>query len=382
VKAIVQTTLLLLLATAVIQSCVCGGAFPHQAFNASTPAALTVVVRIYGNITNLGDRPIYVNETDALIFEYPLNTSDQRVLRVRAWVNGVEYSYTVTPSSDSGFTLVINAPEAGSVLRPHEAIDAGVEYVVEVDRVKRLEAIADFLEARDPLDLLPKAGGWDDLKPQANETTTGLTKLWNYTHPLIKLLSRYLSEVERSDKPLAYLLSALKWIDSSIVYSTRIPPRYPWEVVVEGAGDCDDQSNLLITLLRSVGIPSFLETGYVYVGEGFRVSGVAASGLFTYLFIGGGGHGWVAAYIPPWGWIRVDPVASTIDPVTNLKIPLYIAAVKAAYYYWFPTVVTQRVYRLDYAEESAKAIEQIESSKLKYVVVVEMKLLSTSTVSR
>jgi len=335
---------------------------------------VTIVVRVYGNITNLGNEQVNVNETDALVFDYPLNTSDQRVIAARAWVNSIEYNYTVIPGEAGNWVLVINAPEANTTLKPGETINAGVEYVVRVDNASRVKPIADFYNVQSPYELLPKAGNWSELKPYANETTVGLTSLWNYTHPLIRLVARYINKTG-ADKPLAYLLSTLRWFEESVVYSTRVPPRYPWEVVVEGAGDCDDQSNLLITLLRAAGIPSFLETGYVYVGSGFRYSDTAADGLFSYHFIGGGAHGWVVVYIPPWGWIRVDPIVR-YDPLTGLRKPLDEVAVKGALYYVLPTVVVNRVFKLDYVEESVKAVEEIKTLKLKYVLVLEMTMLS------
>jgi len=356
----------------------------NRVFENTTPryanvdtSGVIVAVRVYGNVTNLGNEPVSVNETDVLVFDYPLNTSDQRVVAVKAWVNSIEYNYTITSDEAGNWVLVINAPEANTTLKPGEAINAGVEYVVRVDVASRIKPIIDFYRVQSPYELLPVAGNWSELKPYANETTTGLTSLWNYTHPLIRLVARYINETG-ADKPLAYLLNTLRWLEENVIYSTRVPPRYPWEVIVEGAGDCDDQSNLLITLLRAAGIPSFLESGYVYVGSEFRYSDTAADGLFNYYFIGGGAHGWVVVYIPPWEWIKVDPVVR-YDPLTGLKQPLYAVAVKGAYYYITPIVVVNRVFKLDYVEESVKAVEEIKTLKLKYVVVLEVKLLSQSS---
>ena len=352
-----------------------------NAFLAGQYENVSISLAIYGNVTNLGDKPIPINETDIMVFDYPLKRSDQRVYSVRAWVNNEEYNYTVYPINSTHYILVIESPYFNETLDPGETISVGVEYYVSINMRKRVETITDFLATDDPYTLLPKAGEWEDVKPYVNKTTIGITGLWNYSHPLIKLLNKYIeTTIVKTDKPLAYLLGVLNWFDENIVYSTRIPPRFPWEAIVEGAGDCDDQSNLLITLLRLKGIPAYLETGMVYISESYRFEDTGAGGYYRYKFIGGGGHGWVVAYIPPWGWIRVDPIVRT-DLLTGKKAPLYKVAIKYALYYWFPTVVTDKIFRKDYVESSVKAVEALERVKLKYDIVLEMHLLSRGAAS-
>lgn len=331
---------------------------------------VTISLAIYGNITNLGDEAIPLNETDTFIFEYPLKTPDQKVRGVRVWVNGKEYNYTLHETNTSIY-LVILSPYFNKTLKPRETINVGVEYRVSVNMSHRLRQIIDFLKVSNPYELLSKAGNWSDLRLYINETTTKATSLWNYTHPLIKLLDKYLSRTINSDKPLGYLLGTLNWIDESIIYSVRIPPRFPWEVIVEGAGDCDDQANLLITLLRSRKIPSYLETGMIYFSEKFRYEDKGAGGYFRFKFIGGGGHGWVVAYIPPWGWLRIDPIVRS-DLLTGEKAPLYKVAIKYALYYWFPTIVTGKVFVKDYVSESARSSEEIQARKIMIELVIEM----------
>jgi len=339
----------------------------HWKLQANDRELIRVSFSIYGSITNEGSSPVPVNETDLLYFDYPLETTDQRVEYVKARVNDVEYNYTIYRENDS-ITLLINSPIINETIKPRETISAGVVYHVTIDMRARLEPIADFYQTNDPYSLLSKAGSWSDLKPYVNETTTGLSKLWNYTHPLIKLLVKYLNNTSGASKPYGILLNVLSWFDGYVVYSTRLPPRHPWEVIVEGAGDCDDQSNLLITLLRSYGIPSYLESGMVYLNENYRLKDVAANGYLAYQFIGGGAHGWVATYIPPWGWIRVDPIVKDLGRLTNV-------GVKYALYYIQPTVVTGKVYAGDYVSQSVKTLENIENRRLRYNITMEISLL-------
>jgi len=339
-------------------------------FQTGIQTTYNLKIILYGNITNLGEKPIPVNETDLLAFPYPLNLSFQKVLDIRAWVDNVSYNYTIV-SENNEQVLIIDYSFKDRLLNPGESISAGVEYVVAVDQSSKLTEIKDFLYAKNPVELVSKAGDWSDLEEYVNETTVGITKLWNFTHPLIKLVERYITSSVGVDKPYSYLLGVLRWIDENLVYSTRVPPRYPFEVIIEGAGDCDDQSNLLITLLRAKGIPSFLEIGFVYIGENYRPpDDTSAGGLLKITMIGGGGHGWVVAYIPPWGWIRIDPVVGS-----GYGVPLEQYAIILALYYTFPTVVYERRFGEDYVSESAREVDVIQRNKIQYHIVLEMHLL-------
>ncbi|MEM1675892.1 MAG: transglutaminase-like domain-containing protein [Desulfurococcaceae archaeon] len=323
-----------------------------------------------GIVTNLGDESIIINQTDIMYFDYPLNTEDQIVHRINAFVNNIEYNYSIIDSNGKKY-LYIDSPYSNGILNQGEYINVSVRYVVRVDMAKRIENIIDFMKVDDPYVLINKAGQWSDLEQYINETTTGLTSLWNYTNPLIKLLAKYINRTVGRNNPFSYLINILNWIDNSIIYSTRVPPRYPWEVIVEGAGDCDDQSNLLITILRSFKIPCFLEIGVVYVGETYYLKRSVAEGYFNYEFIGGGGHGWIVVYIPPWGWIRVDPIVRE-NPFTGRREPLYKIGVKYALFYILPTVVLERVFEKDYVEESVRSIEEIRNRRIKIDLILEV----------
>ncbi len=322
-------------------------------------------ITIGGTITNEGNETININETDLLVFDYPLNTSDQEVLGVKAIANGTEYNYTIIYEEDHN-TLVINASDIeNALLEPGESIDSWVKYNVTIDMSKRTSPVMDLLstDIEYPEKAVKKSGAWNDINI-TDEKYLNTTKMWNITHPLVKLLYKYVRrEMTVTDKPLAYLLAAIDWLDINVVYSTRIPARHPWEVIVEGAGDCDDQSNLLITLLRAAGIPSYLEIGLLYLRNNFRHEHTEVNGLFHYIFIGGGGHGWVAAYIPPWRWIRIDMTSSMGKGFGHIKY---------AAYYLTPIVITSRVYKGDYAEQSARFTENIRKTRLKYDIIVSI----------
>ncbi len=322
-----------------------------------------LIVSIGGSIKNVGEKPVPINETDLLYFDYPLNLSDQKVLGVEAIVNGSRYNYTVE-FSDGTASLIVNATDyAEKELYPGQMVSAWVHYNVSVDLAARVKQVVDLFKAKTIEDLAARAGAWSDLKYREGKFLNE-TRMWNWSNPLVALLYKYLSGKQGAMyKPFTALYTFMEWLDHNIVYSTRIPARHPWEVIVEGAGDCDDQSNLLITLLRRAGIPSFLEIGLIYLGKNYRFEHTEVGGLFHYRFIGGGGHGWLVAYIPPWGWLRVDLTASLgrgIDHVRN------------AAFYITPIVVTQRVYKGDYATQSAQFTKEIRVERLEYNISLIM----------
>ncbi len=331
--------------------------------NTTSYQGLLIGIKYYGNITNSGDEPLMINETDIMVFDYPLNTSTQRVIDVKAWVNSQEYPYEVI-KENTQYILVIQSPYINSSLKPGDSISVGVEYNVSINMFKRISSISDILLTNNVSELINISGTWNDINySEIGVEYINATSLWNYTNPLIKLLINYLNKTINESKPLSVILGILDWIDNNIVYSTRIPPRHPWEVIVEGLGDCDDQSNLLITLSRAFKIPSYLEIGIVYISPNFKYEDTEAEGYYHYEFIGGGGHGWVAVYVPPWKWIRVDLTIGSGKGIGHIK---------GAAYYIFPTVVIDRVVSGDYAIQSAEYTEEIISKKIKYDLVLEV----------
>ncbi len=307
---------------------------------------------IAGNITNMGDKPIPINETDLLIYDLPLNTSTQWARVIEATAMGRKANYTVVNTT----VYVELPPGVDDMISPGETVSSSIKYLVHIDMEKRVEEINGLS--------LDAAAPWSSIVlTDENRSMVEETGLWNYTNPLVAMAVKYLKR-ERGSTPLEAVLNAIEWVKSRTRYRTRIPARHPWEVIAYREGDCDDQSNLFIALLRGMGIPSYIEIGAVYLGHGFTSSGSSGE-YYHYRFVGGGFHGWTVAYVPPWGYIRID---LTI-PSSNVP-PIY--RIKNAAYYVFPTIVTDRVYRRDYAEAGARFMEAIEKAKLRYDIYVEV----------
>jgi len=134
------------------------------------------------------------------------------------------------------------------------------------------------------------------------------TEVWEGTPYYNKTLREVASIlVGNETNVLKIVLEDIKWIATYITYYSA-SPTYPIETARNGTGDCDDQSNLLIALLRMQGIPAFLMMGMIYLHqeEYANRSGVTLGGHEYYEYHHVVGHGWAVVYIPPWGWLPCD----------------------------------------------------------------------------
>jgi hypothetical protein len=118
---------------------------------------------------------------------------------------------------------------------------------------------------------------------------------------------------------LGMLLNLIDWTYGSLTYRNFEVPNYPNETLDGGRGDCDDQSILLISMLRSLGIPAYLQVGVVF-NDRIGSDNPSWDGHLTIHTEGIGWHAWTMAYIPPWGWIPVDLTLSPgQDPMDILE---------------------------------------------------------------
>ncbi|MFX1561728.1 MAG: transglutaminase family protein [Promethearchaeota archaeon] len=147
------------------------------------------------------------------------------------------------------------------------------------------------------------------------------TNLWKITNLTLTNLATDIQEnlpENQRENALSLVFAAIEWIHHNINRTILlVEPQYPEELLVSRIGDCDDQSNLLIALLRIYGIPSYLMTGHWYQ-EGASTNrylwGSVSENAF--LFVNWKnvlGHGWTMVYIPPWGWLPFDLSVENIE---------------------------------------------------------------------
>jgi hypothetical protein len=105
---------------------------------------------------------------------------------------------------------------------------------------------------------------------------------------------------------LKIVTELIDWVKENIDYGTHEIPLYANQTLNDGYGDCDDQAILVIALLRTLGIPSYMQIGAIYLPEAAEVAQNHWGNRVQTVEKKMGWHGWTVVYIPPWGWLPVD----------------------------------------------------------------------------
>jgi len=223
----------------------------------------------------------------------------------------INYDYQIVHDKDGNPVLKINGPLE---LEPNQTYSATVVYVIE-SYLRQVPKVT--IEESDRLSDIPASlineytrevpPWWSPPDARLNTTYWIGSKYYNMTlHEIAEELKG------DSDNILEIIFKDVEWITSHIHYYSD-DPTYPIETARNGRGDCDDQSNLLISLLRIQGIPAFLMMGQIYLIENqfATVKGTAMDGHLFYEAHHTIGHAWAMVYVPPWGWIPCDPVVAT-----------------------------------------------------------------------
>lgn len=176
---------------------------------------------------------------------------------------------------------------------------------------------------------LSSAGGVSEIPAGLVSQYTGATSTFWAEDPEIAELA--LSLTANEPTALAKVTRLVRWFHANVTYLNHEIPMMPNETLAKLKGDCDDQSILLISMLRSLGIPAYLEIGIVF-NSGISGEDTYWDGHLSIKETGLAWHGWAMVYTPPWGWIPVDlTLVSDNDPLQMIKkAPEYTAPVVTA----------------------------------------------------
>ncbi len=115
----------------------------------------------------------------------------------------------------------------------------------------------------------------------------------------VEKLARKITASDRDD--LSRLRSIFTWVDKNIKKKPVLSLPSPEDVLLMREGDCGEISAFMVGLLRSVGIPSYVNIGVVY-----------QNGRFFY-------HAWVSAFVG--NWFDTDPALSQfLADATHIKL--------------------------------------------------------------
>jgi transglutaminase-like putative cysteine protease len=177
-------------------------------------------------------------------------------------------------------------------LLPGENLSFTIEYEI----VAKPRFIPDLSES--------ESGILNDIPSHLAQAYAAAEGTWAQTDPSTQELAHDIAG--NQTKVLEIVKALIEWIKDNINYTTHEIPLYADQTVASGRGDCDDQAILLIALLRTLGIPSYLQIGAIYIPDYAEVSHDYWNNSVKIVEKRIGRHGWTVAYIPPWGWLPVD----------------------------------------------------------------------------
>lgn len=294
---------------------------------------------------NRGDEPYNLTESDVTI---------------TLFFNNIWQSVTVRNASHE--VLREYEDEDGNNLAlmslPHQ-IPAGDTLIFSVEYVIKSE------DTTRPIIDPAEAGLSSDIPPTLVEDYCSETETFTRNAEM-ELLARELTAEEETI--LDVVISLLSWVLENVTYCNYEVPKYPDETLNEGKGDCDDQAILLISMLRSLGIPAILQIGVIFSDQ-ISSEKTSWEGHLKIQQEGVGWHGWAMVYIPPWGWLPIDlTLTGSSDPLdVILQAPEYESYVVTAF----------NVSKQKYIGDSLLSRERLISSSL-YISVSD-KAIKEST---
>lgn len=283
----------------------------------------------YWRVTFSGSIEVHGNESLPIssFWNYIGNRSWQTCEQLS--FNMVHNSETIVPTElgediDGNPRLVL---DIGPLLEPNDTLQWEEEWLFTVsDRRPSLPQIS-----------IEQSGNLEEVEPLLeteeylrHTSGTMLWKTWNQSLlDLAQVIQEGLPE-ESQNNILALVCASIAWIQANITRLTGITePQYPEETLVSQMGDCDDQSNLLITILRIHNIPCYLLTGHWFQNaartHGYLWGSVEEDAYLYVDWQNSNGHGWAMIYVPPWGWLPFDLIAAgpESDPIDTYYNSLY-----------------------------------------------------------
>ena len=160
-----------------------------------------------------------------------------------------------------------------------------------------------------PDDLQPVKEQWEELKRIKNEPEFIdflKYKTFDGTEEIYKLLNSRDLNIESPYKMVlllsGYIYENFKYIQGITNVDSKLD--HVWSLK---AGVCQDFTNILLQMVRMLGIPARYVSGYICPNEeGSRGEGAT--------------HAWIEAYIPFYGWLGVDPTNNLIANQYHVKL--------------------------------------------------------------
>ena len=292
---------------------------------------------------NRGSSPYNLTEADATITLFMNDTwQTVKILNSTAPITRSYYD------EDGNLLAILNF---SSKIPPNSKLEFSVSYDMQVSS-----------RSKPALDIA-KAGVLADVPDELANKWTNKTVTFTTGDRAIKELAEGLTKNQTT--VLGKVLNLLGWFEDHVSANSAETPRYPNETLSGGKGDCDDQAMLLITMLRTLGIPAYLQVGVVF-SELIQDETTLWWGHLKSQQSGIGWHGWAMVYVPPWGWLPIDmTLIEAKDPISRI--------VESPEYGDF-IVACMNISEQDYVGETRRARDELVESEL-YVTSVDKGVL-------
>lgn len=192
-----------------------------------------------------------------------------------------------------------------SIYKPHDYLEVIAESVVETNAVNWLDMLDNSLSCEQVLQQI------------FNSSTAQTLDAINYL-PVTNLtiadseISAFSETIFTRDKPFIEALQELnRWIYEQLSYDSSLSnvTTSASQVMLSGAGVCQDFAHFAISVLRAAGYPARYISGYIETlpPEGVeKLVGADAT------------HAWFAVYLPEQGWLEFDPTNNMLASERHL----------------------------------------------------------------
>lgn len=279
---------------------------------------------------NLGDSDMVLDE-GYRFFNLFMNTSWQTVYLLKA-----SHSFVTDRDSDGNPIIILTAP----------SISRGGNLSMSIS----LRIVA---KQRSPPTLSFSASGSLSDIPDGLQDYIGRAGSWLTDNQTLRDLAYGLKKDKT--RVLEVVTALADWIGINIKPNSSDVPRYPTETYDSRKGDCDDQSNLLITLCRILGIPAYLQVGLLEKSTQEKETFWSGHVIYSTKYVGY--HGWAMVYVPPWGWLP-------FDMTLGWKSSDSLSVVKSALIWSSASAQMMNITKMDWAGEGEMEKENVTRGQL------------------
>jgi len=149
-------------------------------------------------------------------------------------------------------------------------------------------------------------GTLKEIEPSLQQKYCGATKYWQTTKPEIQdTVAAVITETE----DIAIILKQIFQFLNSLIFRENLTTRWgALKTLRAKYGDCDEFTDLFVTMARHVGIPARRVTG-LFLRAGQPVH-----------------HAWAEAFTPKWNWLPFDPALGNFAESSVHHIPRKLEA--------------------------------------------------------